>query len=90
MGIDGVEVYGAIAMIVLRGAIFDDGREPHGGNAEIFQVGEMILHAAQIAAMPRARLGAVVRAGKFRGFIVGGIAVGEAVRHDEIKDVVEG
>ena len=90
MGIDGVEIDGAVAVIILSSAIFDDGREPHSGDAEIFQISEMILHAAQIAAVPSARLGAIVGAGKFRGFIVGGIAVGETVGHDEIEDVVEG
>ena len=90
MGIDGIEIDGAVAVVILSGAIFDDRREPHSGDAEIFQVSEMILHAAQIAAVPRARFGAVMRAGKFRRFIVGGIAVGETVGHDEIEDVVEG
>ena len=48
----------------------------------------MIANAAQIAAVPRARLGAVVRARRFRGLVIGRIAICESVRHDQVQNVV--
>ncbi len=86
--VDGVQIRGAIAVIILRCAILDDGSEPQSCHAQILQVRKMVLDSAQIAAVIRAWLRAVVRVGKFGRFIVGGIAVGEAVGHDQVDHVV--
>ena len=47
----------------------------------------MFANAAQVAAVIGARICAVVGIGRVGGLIVGGIAVGEAVRHDEVNHI---
>src|SRR6202022_2400754 len=93
MGINRVEVCCAITVIILRGIVFHDGREPKSCYAELFEIRQAIEDAAQISAMPGAWIGAVVRSGGAGGvgrFVVAGIAVGETIGHDEITYVFGG
>jgi len=87
MRIHGVEVHGAITVIILRGAILNDRGEPEGGDAEILEIGQMLADAAEIAAVIGAGIRAVVSAGSAGRRIVREITIGEAVRHDEIKSI---
>ena len=48
----------------------------------------MLAYAAQIAAVIRARFRAIVRARRAFGFVVGGIAVRETIRHDQINHII--
>ena len=65
------------------------GREPDGRDAQLFQVRQAVDDAAEVAAVPRARVASVVR---FRrsacGRVVRAVAVREAVGHDEVDNVV--
>ena len=90
MRVDRVEIDGSIAVIVLRRAILDDGREPKSGDAEISQIAKMILNSPQITPMICTRPVADVGSNGVRRLIICGIAVGEAIRHDEINDVLRG
>ena len=88
MRIHRIQIHGAVPVVILRRAILHHRREPHSRYAEVLQVGQMILDSAQIAAVVRARPRAIVRAGRFHGFVVRRIAIGEAVRHDQVDHVV--
>ena len=48
----------------------------------------MVLDSVQIAAMVRARLRTVMRAGRFRWLVIGWVAVREAVRHNQVNHVI--
>lgn len=89
MRIDGVKIDGAVAVIARGRSIFDDGREPKRGDAEILQIREMRLDATQITAMIGTWIAAIVRVREFLWLVVGRITVGETVGHDEVQDVVE-
>src|SRR5580693_6093591 len=98
--IHSVKIDGAVAVITFRRAVFDDGREPQRGDAEFLKIKKMFAKAAQIAAVIGAGLGAVERRSRFffiarvgicralLWFVVARIAVGEAVRHDEVQNVL--
>ncbi len=47
----------------------------------------MFANAAQVAAVIGARICAVIGSGRVSGLIVGGITIGEAVRHDEVNHI---
>src|SRR5262249_34559254 len=83
MRIDSEEVNGAVAVVIIGRAVFHDWREPESCDAEILEIVEMIANATKIAAVPGTWFCAVVRAREFGGCVVGGISIGEAVRHDE-------
>ena len=63
-------------------------REPDGGHPEIFQIGKVLDDPAEIAAVVIARLRAIVHAARDGWVIVGRVAVGEAIGHQEIDDVI--
>src|SRR5947209_10993818 len=48
----------------------------------------MVLDSVQIAAMVRARLRTVMRAGRFRWLVIGWVAVREAIRHNQVNHVL--
>ena len=54
MCIDGIEVHGAVSVVVLCGSIFHDRCEPERGHAKILQIGQVILNPAEVAAVVRA------------------------------------
>ena len=88
MRINGVQIRRAVAVIILLRSIFHNGREPQRGHAKFLEIRDMIANSAQIAAMPRTRFRAIVRAGKFCRFVICRIAVRETVRHDQVENIV--
>src|SRR5579875_199814 len=90
MRVDCVFVHGAIAVIVLGGvAVVGDNRsEPQRGHTQPLQVIQMLLDALQIASVIGAGIRAVECPGHARKMIVRGVAVREAVDHNEVKNVV--
>ena len=86
MFFDGVFVGGAVAVIVAAGfvGVVDDGREPDRGGAEAGDVIEVLLDAAQIAAVIGAGIG-TIHVGGWR--VIRSVAVGKTVGHDEVHHV---
>src|SRR5579883_617274 len=87
MGVHIIEIHGAVAVIILGSAVLHDGREPERGYAEILEITEVFANAAEVAAVIRARLGTVIRAGCCERFVIRRIAVRKAVRHDQVENV---
>ena len=85
--VERVEVDAMVAVIIGVG-IFPDGREPESIDAEIVQIIEVLPNSAQIAPMIGMGIAAIVNASRAGRTVVCRIAVGEAVGHDEIDDVV--
>ena len=97
---DGVVIDGVVAVVVGVRAprvlaaveavpVVVPRRRPDGGDAEVFEVGQAVDDAAQVAAVPRARVAAVVGLGRrVRGRVARGVAVAEPVGHDEVDHVV--
>ena len=87
---DGVLVNRAIAVIVGGGVVVViQRRKPQRGHPEVLQVRQMLLDALQIAAMIGLRTSAVIGSRRRAfGLIVAGIAVGEAIRHDQVNNIV--
>src|SRR5579871_309519 len=83
-----IEVHRAIAVIVVSGkiAIIVDRGNPEDGYAEFLEIRQMLLDPHQVAAVIGARRSAVIRTGGRK--IVGWIAIGKAVGHDEIDRVI--
>src|SRR5216684_3400159 len=88
MWINGVEVHGAVTVIVLRSSILHDGCEPERGHPKLLQIRQMTLNPSQVASMVCAGFRTIVGTRRFGRLIIRGIAVGEAVRHDEIQHVI--
>ena len=98
--LDGVEIDRAVAVVigdrlvvvllalVQMVDVVVDRREPDGGHAEIFQIGEVLDDPAEIAAVIVAGLRAIVHAARDGRVVVGRVAVGEAVGHQEVDHVV--
>ena len=98
--VDGVEVLGVVAVVARhRLAVRDflevepvgvvvDRVEPDRGDAQVLQVREPVDHPLQVAAVKAAGLGAVEQVRRARARVVGGIAVREAVGHDQVDHVV--
>ena len=98
--LDSVEIDRAVAMVIRDGlpvvnlfrvqpvVVVVDGCHPDGGHAEVLQVGKAQFDALEVAAVIIAGFGRIVEAGRNHGVIVGGIAVGKAVGHDEVDQVV--
>ena len=96
VGVHVEEVLDAVAVVGGEvGALFPDGTDPEGGDAEAFQVAELVGDAADGAALPGA-------SGAHPGCLIGGGelapvaaikeghsgAVGEAVGQQEVEDLV--
>src|SRR5438552_18271154 len=88
MWIDGIEIYRAVSVVIVGGSVFHDRRQPERRDAKILQIVQMVPDAAEIASVPCAWFCAIVGTGKFSGLVVGGVTIGEAVRHDEVKNIV--
>ena len=68
--------------------IFLNRVEPYTGDSEVCYVIQMILYSFQVAAMTCERLITVYISFQHSGNdVVGGVAIGETVRHNEIKHV---
>lgn len=83
--IDRVHICSPIAVIALRSFVLVDRSDPDGGDAKALQIVEMFRDASQITAMPAARLGPFGWA-----VVVGGVAVREPVRHDQVHHILRG
>src|ERR1022692_3187349 len=59
-----------------------------GGHAEILEIGQVIDDALEVAAMVVTRLLPVEQTARHGRVVIGGIAVSESVRHDQVDDVV--
>src|ERR1035441_1511325 len=98
--LDGIVVHGAVSVVVGDGAVaigfafvaavgvVVDGSEPERGDAERFQVGQVLDDAFAIAAMVVAALGTIVQAAAHWRIVVGWIAVRKTVGHDQVDHVV--
>ena len=98
--VDRVEVHGPVAMVVgdRRAvvpfalvqviAVVVDGRRPDRGDSEVLQVGQALDQAPQVSAVVDSGVGRDRGARELGGVVVGGIPVREAVRHEEVEDVV--
>ena len=74
----------AIELVV----VVEDRIQPDGGDAEFLEVGQALAYAGEVSAMVEARLVALQQAARDDGIVVGGVSVGEPVRHDQIDHVV--
>ena len=73
------------AFVGQRLIIFNNRVEPQSRNAEVLEVIKVVCDSLQIAPVPIKRVGAVgVGIGHVRKFIVGGVAIGEAVGQNQI------
>src|SRR3954468_15402768 len=90
MFVSGVVIDRAVAVVILLAKIIivDDGREPDGSYAQVLQVGKVVANALEIATVIRPRTAAVISIAAGCALVVGWVAVGKAVRHDEVDDVV--
>src|SRR2546430_4439670 len=88
MWIDGIEIYRAVSVVIVGGSVFHDRRQPERRDAKILQIVQMVPDAAEIASVPCAWFCAIVGTGKFSGLVAGGVTIAEAVRHDEVKNIV--
>src|ERR1019366_4583796 len=98
--IDAIEIHRTVAVIIRDGLIVVAfafvqvvdvvvyRSEPERGDAQILQIRKVLRNAGEIAAMVVAALDAIVQSAADGGIVVGGVAVGEAVRHDEVDHVV--
>ena len=87
--VERIEVDCVIAVVV-GVSVLPDRSEPQRGYAEVVQIVQVLANAAQIAAVICVRLIAVVHAGRAGRLVVRWIAIGEAVGHDQVDDVVAG
>src|SRR5450631_4587467 len=71
--VEGVKIDDVVAVIVGVGILPDWGK-PQGSGAEVVQISEMLSNAAQIAAVIRLGLSAVVDSGRARRLVVRRIA----------------
>ena len=69
----------AICIVVNR-------RNPESGNAEVLEVWQALLNAAQVPAMVSPGLGPIICPGRRK--VVVGIAIGEAIGHDQVDYVI--
>src|SRR5260221_5550277 len=60
MRVDRVKIHGTVTVVILFAAIFYYGREPKPIHAQVCEIRNVIADTAQIAAMPGARLAAIV------------------------------
>src|SRR5262249_20437587 len=88
MLLDGVQVHGSIAVVIPAGAVIVlvDWRDPDRGDAKILKIGQVLLDAAEVAAVIGARVGAIIGPGSRK--VVLRIAVSEAVGHDEVDNII--
>jgi hypothetical protein len=62
--------------------------EPDGRHAQVLQIRQVIDNALEITAVIIARLLPVPHAARYGWIVIGGIAVREAIRHDQVNNVV--
>src|SRR5882672_8199380 len=88
MWIDCIKIHRAVSVVIVSGSVFHDRCQPKCRNAEILQIVQMVPDATEIASVPCAWFCAIVGTGKFRRLIVGRVTIGEAIRHDEVENIV--
>src|SRR6266850_7229262 len=88
MWIDGVKIYRAVSVVIVGGSVFHDRCQPKCRDAKILQIVQMVPDAAEIASVPCAWFCTIVGTEKFSRLVVGGVTVGEAIRHDEVENIV--
>src|SRR5258706_4068314 len=86
MRIDGIKIHRAVSVVIVGGSVFHDRCQPKRRDTKILQIVQMVPDAAEIASVPCAWFCAIVGAGKFSRLVVCGVTIGEAVRHDEVKN----
>ena len=80
---DGVSVVAAVGHVVDL-----DGCGPYGSDAEILEVVELLVHAGDIATVASEWLvAAYLLVFEAEAVVVGGVAIGETVGHEEVEDV---
>ncbi len=89
MFVHGIEIDGAVAVIIAGRVVgvVHHRSEPQYCHSQLLEIRQVRLDAGEIAAVVGARLGAIDGDG-VGGAIVREIAVGEAVGHDEVEQVV--
>ena len=90
-GIHAVEIRGGVAVVgILRHGVFQHRIEPDGGEAQPGDVVQALPQALQVAAVAGARQGAIHQVAQAGHLIVARVAIGEAVRRDEVDGVRRG
>ena len=78
----------AVALLLIEPVVVVIPRvQPDCGDSQIPQIRCMVQHAPQVAAVVEAWIGAVQQALRNGRIVVGWIAVGEAVGHDQVEEV---
>src|SRR5229473_4531561 len=88
MRIDGIKIYRAVSVVIVGGSVFHDRCQPKCCDAKILQIVQMVPDATEIASVPCAWFCAIVGTGKFSRLVVCGVTIGEAIRHDEVENIV--
>ena len=100
--VDAVEVDGAVAVVVGDGLavvffllvqvihVVVDRIDPEGGDAQILEIRQMLDTPCKIAAVIIAGLAAVEQTVRNRRIVVGRVAIGEAIGHDQVDHIVGG
>src|SRR5579864_820158 len=90
MLVNRIKVYGCVTVIIARRVIVIvvNRIDPDCGDTEVVQIIKVLPDPAQITAVIRPRLRAVVSAGRLQRRVVRSIAIRESVRHDEVDHVV--
>jgi hypothetical protein len=89
MGINRIKIDSTVTVIAGTTAILHNRRQPQRGDAEVLKVRKMSLDATEVTTVIGTRFGAVMGAGEFGRFVVGGITVCETVWHDEVNYIVK-
>ena len=91
---DPVAVVAGGLVLCLHGLVGERGSDPDGVNAKALDVVELVLESFEVSALVVARIGGVVaadlRVAAEAAVVIGGIAVVEAVGHDEVEGVAGG
>jgi hypothetical protein len=97
MRIGPVHIRGAVAVVcAAAAAVVVRRRDPDAGNAKLLQIVEVIFYAFEVTAMPAAGEGALGHGIGARGCagsvkpVVGEVAVGKPVGHDEVQRILRG
>src|SRR5882724_8903737 len=88
MRIDGIKIHRAVSVVIVGGSVFHDRCQPKRRDTKILQIVQMVADAAEIASVPCAWFCAIVGTGEFSRLVVCGVTIGEAIRHDEVKNIV--
>jgi len=67
--------------------IFKERVQPYSCNPQHMEVIEVILYSLQVASVPASRLAAVSLFRHTRNVVIGGVAVGETIWHQQVDHV---